>query len=525
MPRAPSGPSSTVRWVLIGLVTFQFLAVAIGIRQNLPYAPEVDEPIFVGRAVHIASSGDLNPGWFGNPGSTVIYPLAAMYHLWYAGTHQGMLWRPDPNLQASFDASFAEYYLLGRLLTLAYAVMCVPLIYHVGALISGPKAGLLGAGLSVLSSLTLYHSQVVRTDIAGEFFGLLSLYLCLRLLTHYSLAAYLLAGGVIGLGISTRYFLAAMLPVLLLVGLLVIYKRQRSLRLSKAVCLELGSGLLVAPLAFAASSPFFFLSFQTALHDLAVEARSNHLGADGLPPLGNLWWYATSALPQDAGWPQLALSVIGVVLAIRRRALASLLLIVYGGAFLGGTVLSPLHWARWLIPILPLFSLLAAYALVEAVVPSLKRLSREPRLKAAMPLLAVLLVSVWPAYQLARFDISKLGPSTRIQAREWLVRNLPGGSKIAQESYGALLAGTSFVMAEEGALPAAHTLAEYREAGYQYLIASSYMYERYLAEPSRYVREATFYHDLFSRGRLIQQFEGSLTSSGPTIRVYDIRAP
>lgn len=57
-----------------------------GIRKNLPYTAEANEGTFVSLAMHIAASGNLNPGWFGHPGSTVIYPLAGMYHTWYTLT-------------------------------------------------------------------------------------------------------------------------------------------------------------------------------------------------------------------------------------------------------------------------------------------------------------------------------------------------------------------------------------------------------------------------------------------------------
>jgi hypothetical protein len=39
--------------------------------------------------VHIAATGDPNPGWFNHPGSTVIYPLAGLFHVWDVVAHQG----------------------------------------------------------------------------------------------------------------------------------------------------------------------------------------------------------------------------------------------------------------------------------------------------------------------------------------------------------------------------------------------------------------------------------------------------
>jgi len=44
-----------------------------GFFRDLPYAPNVDEPTFVERAVKMSSRGSYDPHWFGHPGSTVFY--------------------------------------------------------------------------------------------------------------------------------------------------------------------------------------------------------------------------------------------------------------------------------------------------------------------------------------------------------------------------------------------------------------------------------------------------------------------
>ena len=516
----------TFRWALLCLTALAFLCIAWGIRKNLPYTPEVDEDIFVAPAVHIAASGTLDPGWFGHPGSTVIYPLAGTFHVWHAATHRGTFFHPDPNLQASFEANPAEYYLLARLLTLAFAVLSVPLAYHVGRFVFGERAALLGALLSTLSPLTVTHAQMVRTDSAATFFGLLSLWLCLRLLQRQTAGRQVLAGAAIGLAIGSRYFMAALIPVLLAVDTLAWREQSRSSPAGRrAWWLAAGTGALAVGAAFALSTPFFFLNLGTALRDLQVEARTTHLGADGLTPLGNLWWYLSLALPSDVGWAQAALAVVGVGLVLRDRQPRQLLLPGFVVVFLGGIILSPLHWARWLIEILPLVSLLAAHALDAIILPWLGKLSDRPAAQGGLAAAALLVTLAGPAYQVVLLDVGQTEPSTRVQAREWLLRNLPAGSHIAQEWYTAPLSDTRFVIANYLTLASGQTLDDYRRNGDRYLVASSFIYDRYLAESQRYRQETAFYRDLFARGRLLQQFEPSITRSGPTIRVYELPAP
>jgi hypothetical protein len=110
-----------------------------GIRRNLPYEPEADEDIFVERTVNMLASGNLNPGWFGNPGSTIFYPLAGIIHAWHVIANGATLFQADPDLAALFDRNIYPFYLLGRLLTVLYGVLSLPLVYLLGR--NKPKAG------------------------------------------------------------------------------------------------------------------------------------------------------------------------------------------------------------------------------------------------------------------------------------------------------------------------------------------------------------------------------------------------
>jgi len=126
-------------------------------------------------------------------------------------------------------------------------------------------------------------------------------------------------------------------------------------------------------------------------------------------------------------------------------------------------------------------------------------------------------------YELVLSDVRQASPSTRVLAREWIIRNLPTGSRIAQEWYTAPLVGTDFVVSEQWSLAAGHTVDDYRYDGYSYLVVSSAMYERFLAEPDRYVSEVAFYQTLFAEGCLLQRFEPSATRGGPVIRIYELQ--
>ena len=157
--------------------------------------------------------------------------------------------------------------------------------------------------------------------------------------------------------------------------------------------------------------------------------------------------------------------------------------------------------------------------------------------------MAVLVLSLAPADGIIHLGLQHANPSTRLAAREWIVAHIPTGSRIAEEWYTAPLVADDFygysrnryapvtvdsakryLVLERHALADDRTLADYRREGFEYLVVSNAMYDRYLAEPGRYGAEADFYRTLFREGQLLEQFWPSRVRGGPIIRVYGITA-
>jgi len=524
LPQAASAHNPQVtRWMLIALVGLALILHLWGVRRTLPFAREVDEDIFVEAAVRIAASGNLNPGWFGNPGSTVIYPLAALYRIWYAIAHRGMFFHPDPYLQARFNSAFSEFYLLARFLTIGYAIMSILLVYLIGQRVWRAEVGLVGSWFAAICPIAVGHARLVRTDSPATFFGLLALWLCLRLYDQPTVRNQIWAGLAIGLGIATRYFMVVLVPALLVTDGLILWQRVRQRHRLANLWPGIVAGLVTIGIAFALSTPCFFLDLNTALLNLKAEARSTQLGADGLPPIGNFVWYLTDAIPYSFAWPRVAFAVVGIGLAIYRRRLSQILLAGFTLVFLMATSLHSLHWRRWVIEILPLLALFAADGLYSLTV----RLSTQLRLKPSggrgLVLGAIVLISAWPTYRLILLDIQHSTPNTGILAREWILQNLPTGSPIAEEWTTAPLMGTDFPVLNQYALAAGHTVEDYYRAGYRYIIINGAIYELYAAESDRYPSEMAFYETLFTKEELLQAFKPSATRGGPTIQIYRLR--
>jgi hypothetical protein len=524
--RSPIGSevaSPAPPWARLGLaaiVAFALWAHLWGVRGDLPWAYASDEGQSAVIAIRMAADGDPNPRWFGHPGSTFFYPLAAAFRIANAIDGGGSPLARDPGLAARIGGDPGRYFVLGRLITVAYAVAALPILFLIGRRAWDDATALAGTWLALLSPLALEHAQMLRTDSAGLFFGLLALWLVLRLLDGPSLRAHVLAGLAIGAAVGTRYFLATLAPVLVLADAVLWWRaagdageRRRLLRAALA-------GLACIALGFVVTTPYFLLDLGTVLKNLTHEVRAEHLGADGLGFLGNLGWYATSALPATMPDLALALAVVEIARAAWRRDVRVLLIVVAIAAFLGAISTASLHWQRWLIQVLPLFALLAAGALLAGV----RALSRRFRLgataTAVLGVLAVVLLSLAPALAYTRFALAQGHPSTRVGAREWMIANLPAGSRVASDFYAAPLHDSPLQADYRFSLAAAHTLEDYRAAGYDYLVVSDAIYGRYQREPRRYPDEVAFYARLFRSGRMVMRFTPRDHARGPVITVF-----
>ncbi|MFN2114287.1 MAG: glycosyltransferase family 39 protein [Anaerolineae bacterium] len=545
-----------------------------GVRRDLPYVPEADEPVFVVAATHVAATGDLDPGWFGHPGTTVIYPLALGIHVWHALAHGGRLLRPDGNLVVAYETIAPELYLLGRFLSVAYAVMCVPLAYLVGSRALGRRQAMVGAAFASVLPVAVWHAQIVRSDAAGTFFALLALWRCLIVLEEPRARNQGLAGAAIGLAIATRYFMVTLVPVLLLVDAFV-WRRARSARVAELAGQQVAGqsfgppvaagrssgqreaagrssgqteerlvagallGLAAVPLTFALVSPYVILAAGTVIADLRYEARSVHLGSDSLSPLGNLWWYLSTALPHALTPPLAALAVVGSLRAFLRRNIEALLLLAFVAVLLLAISLSALHWERWLIQILPLGALFAADGLVASADAADRRLGPRATAKGWLIVAVAAIVALPAVTEVVASDVRQSRESTRQQASRWLLDNVPAESKVGIEWWTAPLlrddfhgfaevrtgvarpGPTAFEVMEYWRLSEAGSLDDLRGAGFDYLVVSGSWYGPVLAY-SPDSSAADFYRDLMGTEPPEAEFAPDRLRGGPAIRIYKL---
>jgi hypothetical protein len=192
-------------------------------------------------------------------------------------------------------------------------------------------------------------------------------------------------------------------------------------------------------------------------------------------------------------------------------------------AYAAGISILALHWDRWLLPVVPALAVISALGM-EQVLEWVGRALRRGSVRALCASLLLVVVACHPASEAIVGDINRSLPDTRLLAREWIQANLPAGSAVATDAYSAPLDGARFRLTKAFSL-SYEPLEYYREQGIEYLVTSSAMYERFLAEAERYGSELEFYERVqYDCSLLYHVAPVPWQTTGPALSVYEMCA-
>ena len=441
-------------WPALALILIGGLALRLwGVQQGLPYAYNADEADhFVPRAVAIFGH-DLNPHYFANPPG-FTYVLHYLFALAYGSTS---------GVRHAFAYHPTEVYTLSRVAVAVLGVLALWLLYATGARLFGRAAGLLAAAIEAVAFLTVFYSHLALNDVPTLAPLTLSLLGSAGVLCKGRMRDYALAGIGLGLACATKYTAGiALVPLIAAVGARLLAGRTGTgsdirPRIDRATALRIALGVAVAALlafaAFFAANPFWLLDYKSfhaeLVHQSSLSAEAQ--GKLGAPKQGGFFYYLWS-LSWGLGWLP-ALAALGGALAIwRRRPALGWLLVPAPGLFLMFMGLQGRYFGRWLMPIVPLLCLLAAFFalwLAGALASRVPEARRSPLALGAAAVFAALLLaqglvySVHSGLVLARAD-------TRNVTREWMLAHVPRRARIVAEP----ISPDGWAREDPGAVPA-----------------------------------------------------------------------
>ena len=536
------------------IVLIVILALALGLRLwgisfGLPYEYHVDEVQYVRQAASMGERG-LEPTWWNNPPFYKYVLFAEYAALFVIGRALGAY------------ASVAEFgrlnsldptllYLLGRITSAFFGTATVLTTYWLGKTAYNRRTGLIAAFFLAVCFVHVRDSHYAVNDAALVFFVTVGLLACAKIVQRASLRWYVVAGIATGVGFATKYTAA-----FVLVPLLTAHTVSRMNEATTGVMPKrrLALGLAVAGIAAAVASPYFVIAPSKVVSDVyRALFLAGHYGFDGweIDPSGGYAFYLKS-LAWGLGWPLLALSLAGLVIAVVRHCrqdvvFMSLPVVMY--LVLGR---QQMFFARFILPAVPALVVLGS-CLLEKIVSSLVR-SRSIMMATAS--IAAVLVGGQPLAAVLRHDALLTSTDTRTQAKTWIEANIAENSKIAVDwpVHGPPLATQEKgvpnstrlydVTIVGGSGLSEHSAEYYRENGYDYLIASSFIYNIPLVDKEQDAARRAFYASLDKEFKLVKVFKpysgeneppfifdqiyGPATSlfeferPGPTLKIYQV---
>ncbi|MDQ3778743.1 MAG: hypothetical protein M3310_07795 [Actinomycetota bacterium] len=433
----------------------------MGIRYGLPFPLlNPDEESIVPRAWEMAHGGDLDPEWFEYP-SLLIYAIAPSQN-----------WTDDPS------------FLAGRLVVLGLALAGIAAAWWLGERAYGTVAGFVAAAVTAVYTTHVEYSRMAVTDVPLTF-GVAA---ALLLMVMNRLPA---AGVAIGVAAGFKYPAFALLVPLVAAG----WGRWRRVALSAAL----------APIAFAATSPYFVVHLGEALGDVGKVQRLGRRGWLGFEDdpaapiafLDRLW---------EGMGPALLIAGAGLVLALAYRTHADRILAAWVLAYFATLMPLDAHFDRYTLPL----------------VPALGALAGRFRSLAPVTLLLLVVPLVWTIRDtrpLVRTD-------TRVLAHGWIESNVTPGVLVAADPSTAAPRSVRVLrlsLPGPGRAPdPRRDLARLRALNVGYVLVTGAVADRVQAARERYPLEARFYEQLRERGNRRFYRDGVGTLAGPWVAVYEL---
>ncbi len=338
---------------------------------------------------------------------------------------------------------YAGIHLLGRALSVLADLATLLLLALLGRRLYGPASGLLAAALYAFAVLPIQHAHFFVVDSFVTVFVVATLYACVRSIQTGKLTDYLLAGFTTGLALACKVSVWPLAGLIILIGFLR-YERTTPenyrFRINFDAIVSVIITSCIALLVFRIAQPYAFYGpgfFGVRLNSDWIEKmhyiRNLMSGAIDMPP-GHQWanrapiWFPWRnmvfwglglplGLTAWIGWGTLAYHIV------RRKDALSAVPWLWATLFFFYQSTQWVKSMRYLLPVYPLFVLFAAWLLVRlATGPRPAWLRRLPQfILQTLPWLVLIGTALWA---LAFLQIYRR-PVTRIEASQWMYRNIP----------------------------------------------------------------------------------------------------
>lgn len=521
---------SSITVILAGIFVLALALRLWGSAFGLPYEYHVDENQYVRQAASMGSNGLKPADWYNPP--FFKYILLAEYGAFYAVGKLAGVFSSTADFGARMTVDPTWLYLLGRWTSAVMGALAVLVIFWTGKKAYNARAGLLAAFLFAVAFLPVREAHFAVNDAAATLWVVLVLLAAVGIDKNGGWRWYLLGGAALGLGLATKYHtLAAAVP-------LAVAHLYAIRRLGFLPSLKKGAAALAAFAAAAvAASPYFLITPREVWNNLSALIWSGQYGFVGwqIDPSGGFLFYLKTLL-WGLGWALSAACLLGIAAGFWRRRSVDIILLslpVFLFLFLGR---QKMFFGRFMLPLIPSL-LLVASGWIEETAARYQASKTLPR--AALVIIALAL-TLQPLINSIQFNVLLSRADTRTIAKSWIEANIPNGAGVAldwqfqcpelstaerpvADSSRTYRTWTADFVVGKGLSD--HPLEWYRQQGYQYLVACSFIYRLPLADPAANNQRNAFYTALDQQMALIEEIRPARAGTEPPFQFDELYGP
>lgn len=535
--------SAAVLLALVGIISLALTLRLWGIRFGLPYAYHIDEPTYVSAALNLGAriiGRQPNPTGFSNI-------LFGEYGLYFVLGRLAGLFSSTADFEQAYRTDPSVFMLLGRLTSVALGTSSVLMVYWLGREIRDRIVGLLASLFLALAFLHVRDSHYAVPDVAMTFFVTLSVLMCIYAVQRQNRWNLTIAAAAGGFAIATKW---SAFPILIPLAITLFYYYGEFLRHEVPMranrfkfdvlifFISLLGGFLVGGFQLLLQ-PITFISY--ALR----EAQAGDAGGFGAWQVDTVsgWVFYLKTLSYGLGAVLLALGIIGglsyLLIILRRKDKAGFLILAFPLTYylLMGTTRH--YFARYTLPLIPFMTLFAAEVIVAT---SAWMSNRWTRLGQGLAGVLILVAITQPLAYSIRHNVLLTRQDTRTIAKHWIEANIPNGAKIATDwpVHGPPLSTLDRKMPNSarvydvtylggtitgGIGLSDHPVAWYRDQGFNYLVASSFIYSIPLVFEDLELERQAFYASLDQELELVQEFRPYTGDHEPPFIFDEIYGP
>jgi 4-amino-4-deoxy-L-arabinose transferase-like glycosyltransferase len=456
---------------------------------------------------------DFNPHFFHYPALSFYIHFAFQAIALGIGTLSGDI-ASLTEFRHLLDTDFPRFILLGRLVTVAFDLGTILVIYLLGRRIGSPWTAWFAAFLLALNAFHIEAAQTIIVDIPLTFFATLTLLFLLDIQTRRRTSDYLRGGIAIGLAAAVKYPAALLtLPLVAAVAPRMISASDR-----RTVLFRTLATLTVTGIIFLLANPFLLASFDEFLRDLSLEQVHMAVGHFGHDPHGSSVRFYLTAFWSATGVFGIA-AIAAFFHAVRKREWEGIYLFLWLLIYLGIISAWQMRAPRYLLPIVPISLLLGTIAIAR-----LGSFIPRPWWKGIVAAAAVFYL-LTQAVSLRDYYARVSPPTTNRHLMEWVKGNVHPKSLIALEHYSydsrEMADYINFRIPLNVIYPRMYShfykLGWYEN--FDYIIISSAVYQRYLDRAEEFPIQVDFYRNLGRDWEIVKHIlpEGM---TGPALTIF-----